>query len=135
MSLHVHPGLLSLIVGMAVFAASPETASAQFVGGITVYNIPSYQPVAPVAYYAPAPVYAPVIQAAPVFVPRPVLAPVPVAPVVVQSAYYGPAPIAVAPAYSYSTYSSYYVAPLAPRGYTARYRSTPYGYTYRERAW
>jgi hypothetical protein len=131
MNLFVRPGLLSLVIGMAVFAASPETASAQFVGGVTVYNIPSYQPIAPVAYYAPAPVYAPVFQAAPVYVPRPVLAPV-----VVQSAYYGPAPIAVAPAYSYSSYSSYHVvAPLPPRGYTVRYRSTPYGYTYRERAW
>jgi len=125
----IRPSLLSLLIGLAVFTASPETASAQFVGGVTVYNLPSYQPVAPVAYYGPvlAPV-TPVLQAAPVVVARPVIAPVPV---IVQSAYYAPAPVAVVPSYSYP---SYYVAPL-PRGYTVRYRSTPYGYHYRERAW
>ena len=119
----VRTGLLSLLMGVVAIVATPDTASAQFVGSVTVYDLPSYPPVAPVAYYGPAPVvqFAPV---APVVVPRPV-----VAPVVVQSAYYAPAP--VVPVYSYP---SYYVAPV-PRPYSVRFRSTPYGYVVRERAW
>lgn len=126
----VRTGLLSLVVGVVALVATPGTASAQFVGSVTVYDLPSYAPVAPVTYYGPSPIVAPVVQfapVAPVVVARPV-----VAPVVVQSAYYAPAPIV--PVYSYPAYSSYYVAPL-PRHYTARYRSTPYGYVVRERAW
>jgi hypothetical protein len=154
----LRPALLALVIGLAVGVGAPTTAQAQFVGSVQVYNLPSYQPVAPVVQYGfPAysyPAYGyPAYNVAPVVVNRPVYVPVPVAqpyPVivpqatVVHSAYYSPHPVpaAVVPTYYRS---SFYAGPYSSRttfrtygpgpDYTSYYRATPNGYVYRERAW
>jgi hypothetical protein len=155
-------GLPMLVIGLALGSLTPSTAQAQFVGSVQVYNLPSYQPVAPVVQYGyPVPNYptygypvygvAPVVVNRPVYVPQPV--PVPVAqpyPVfvpqttVVHSAYYSPHPVPAAVVPSYYR-SSFYAGPYSSRttfrtygpgpDFTSYYRATPHGYVYRERGW
>ena len=158
----LRPALLALVIGLAVGVGAPSSAQAQFVGSVQVYNLPSYQPVAPVVHYGfpsygyptysyPAYGVTPVVVNRPVYVPHPVPVPVPVAqpyPVVVpqatvvHSAYFSPVGPAVVPSYYRS---SYYVGPYSSRttfrtygpgpDYTSYYRATPNGYVYRERSW